>query len=609
MIIQGIFFLLLIQVYLAQHCGDNKIRIPRAFRHELRFLLFSDIYTLTPLARISTAVKHYQQKDVPLILVLPGDFLFPIDKIEYDYGKSMVRILNELSEFGIISLGNHEDIDLKELNKRMEEFKYPIVASNFPSSVLSCLQPSVILEMNEEPILGFIGLLSHSHNVVPKISFGGHPMGNPFEAAQQLAEDFRRQHLDMIALTHMEMEEDKQLVSQLADHNLLAVFGGHDHEIILPKEEEQESGPIFKCGINGDAFCVLDFAWNKSSPSVKPSIHMHVEHSRDFEEDPRILEMINAVPLDNSTFTKFFEIPMDIHAETVTVRRQPSSMAGLILQYLVDSFEGKAEMALFSGGNLRGEKVFTNGDYFTLRDIKDLLPWVENYPVIVPLPGQLIEDWIIMTRGKPSAAYLQVNRNLTVEKETNKILSVNGETFDPNRIYQVIVNNIALNGTDNHTLFLEYLDAHKELKENIPIYPNFPEIFINHFSKLFLKRILNSMTVYEVDANHDHKLDVNELSSAFANIIQLQPTPPLMSAMLQLLGALNPFVNDAFVEERMVASYLGRNSTTYNEGAMNEEFVSVSPSSSFQTQIPPPTPAVLLELETSASSSEEQFQQ
>jgi 2',3'-cyclic-nucleotide 2'-phosphodiesterase (5'-nucleotidase family) len=248
---------------------------------------------LTPLARISTAVKYYQQKDVPLILVLPGDFLFPIDKIEYDYGKSMVQILNELSEYGIISLGNHEDIELSELNKRMQEFKYPIVASNFPSSVLSCLQSSVVLEMDDQPILGFIGLLSNSHNVVPKISFGGHPMENPFHIAKQLSEDFQHQNLDVIALTHMEIEEDRELAPQL--DNLLAIFGGHDHEIIL-----KEESPIYKCGVNGDAFCVLDFIWNDTLPSGKPTIRSQVKQSKDFAEDPRILEMINAVPLDNS---------------------------------------------------------------------------------------------------------------------------------------------------------------------------------------------------------------------------------------------------------------------------------------------------------------------
>jgi hypothetical protein len=291
----------------------------------------------------------------------------------------------------------------------------------------------------------------------------------------------------------------------------------------------------------------------------------------------------------------------------VTVRRRPCPMAELILQYLVDSFEGKAEMALFSGGNLRGEKVFTNGDYFSLRDIKDLLPWMENYPVILPLPGQLIENWIVLTRTKPSGAYLQVNHNLKIDKD--KILSVNGEPFDPYRLYNVMVNNIVLNGTDNHTLFLDYLELHAELKENIPIYSNYPQIFIQHFSKLFLKRILNTFSLFEIDTSLDHKLDVHELSSAFAHLIRLPPTPPILSSMLQLLGALNPFVENAFVEETAIASYLGRNFTTTTMGGeMNEEFFAVK-TSSFQTQIPQPAASIVLELEATASSPEENFQQ
>jgi 2',3'-cyclic-nucleotide 2'-phosphodiesterase (5'-nucleotidase family) len=72
-------------------------------------------------------------------------------------------------------------------------------------------------------------------------------------------------------------------------------------------------------------------------------------------------------------------------------------MARILLQDLVNSFEGKADLAIMSGGNIRGGDDYNNQKWFTLTDLQRIFPY-DDIPIVISLPGEIIEKMIFHSR-------------------------------------------------------------------------------------------------------------------------------------------------------------------------------------------------------------------
>jgi hypothetical protein len=276
-------------------------------------------------------------------------------------------------------------------------------------------------------------------------------------------------------------------------------------------------------------------------------------------------------------------------SSTEFVRFQTSQLASFLLQYLVDAFEGKADLALMGGGMIRSKKFYPPGSWYTYGHLKDEFPFTNNKVIILSLPGELIQRMIYNSRLHPKTdgAFLHVNENVHFypnKEDPNQIHSINGELFDPVQIYRVVMNSVVLEGVDGYDDLLNYLQMNKNQhseEENIHsieiVHSNFQQFYLHYFAKEFLKDMLlspppsitptfppsgfisspSSLSArstgfsHLMDVNQNQKIEINELSSFFTmKYPEIEPSFPILSSMLQLLGSTNSHDKEnAFVEE------------------------------------------------------------
>lgn len=221
---------------------------------------FNDVYTLENFPRVKTLIMKEQargKRDGTLVLVsIGGDFLAPYLLSTLDHGRGMVDVLNSLPTSHAI-LGNHEcDVPHDALLTRMDEFKGTWINSNF-SALQSRSGPMPthdVLELAGWRI-GIIGLLCNYPHLYRPSSFDGKAaqIEDPIETVKAML-TAQLAHCDkVIALTHLDLEDDRELARQCP--SLAAVLGGHDHKVVDVREGNVR---IVKAGMNAKQCAIVE---------------------------------------------------------------------------------------------------------------------------------------------------------------------------------------------------------------------------------------------------------------------------------------------------------------------------------------------------------------
>mmetsp|Transcript_27926 Transcript_27926/g.46196 ORF Transcript_27926/g.46196 Transcript_27926/m.46196 type:complete len:325 (+) Transcript_27926:3-977(+) len=123
----------------------------------------------------------------------------------------------------------------------------------------------------------------------------------------------------------------------------------------------------------------------------------------------------------------------------------------------------RAECGLMNAGNIRGGKTYPEDqEWFTWSDLKAEIPFQVGITA-VSLPGQVLEDVINHSRRQArqsppvtSGGYIQTCDNIEFDEEQQKIISIQGEPFDPERHYLTSFPTNWFAGMDGHTPLLEW---------------------------------------------------------------------------------------------------------------------------------------------------------
>lgn len=208
------------------------------------FFAVNDTYEIAPLAggaeggmaRVATAFRREQAKHGHTFFVHAGDFLSPsvIGTLHREgkriAGKQMIETMNAAG-VQYVAFGNHEfDLEEADLIARIEESEFQWIAANVRHRKEGKVQPftqrgkplpaSVILQA--DPLK--IGMLSVSIPAdKPYVEFE-----DVFAAAEREYRLLVPQCDAVVALTHLEVAQDKELAQRLP--KLALIIGGHDHE-------------------------------------------------------------------------------------------------------------------------------------------------------------------------------------------------------------------------------------------------------------------------------------------------------------------------------------------------------------------------------------------
>ncbi len=461
---------------------------------------FSDIGELDPieagrvggLARLATLLKDVRRRSQPVLLTLGGDYLSPsaIGTARVDgeplAGRQTVDVLNRIG-LDWATFGNHDfDVSESAFRTRLAETRFGIVSSNvtdaagqpFPGTVQSVVLP--VRAGGRQIQLGLIGLTVDS-NRAAWVRYRP-----PIEAAREQLTLLEGRADAVIALTHLDLAVDQELVEQSPQIDL--VLGGHDHENWYLRR-----GPSFASLVKGDAnvrsVAVVTMTFGKAR--TRPAVTSRLQLVDDrIARDPGIESQIRRWTA--SAFEGFKNVgfsPNSLVANTtetldgreITVRNQPGRLTDLILAGFVRE-AGPADLALLNGGAIRIDDTIPPGP-LTEYDAIRVLPF-GGIVLKASLDGSLVASVLdIGLKNRGTGGYLQT---WGVSRQGNQWL-VQGRPLDLARRYLVALPDFLLTGREVNLPFLtrtnpavhdvqEFRDLRKALIDELrAAYPDPPK--------------------------------------------------------------------------------------------------------------------------------------
>jgi len=381
---------------------------------------------------------------------LNGDFLSPCTLTAIDGGRAMTEALSH-AKVDYVMLGNHEfDFGFDVPVARMQAFPGKCLNGNITNAPINKLPKYDVVSVGDKKVV-FTGLLTEDTSIyapsnVPVIT-------KPATAAVEVWDEATKQlgkAPDLfVPMTHMLVPEDKATAVEISKHEQLGkctplILGGHEHDMYV---DEAGRSTIVKVGQDAERLGVCDVWWDANG---KVHSKVSVLPITEFEEDASAKEFVTA---KHDFLNQMMSAPIasvETPMSSKKVRFEPSGVATFLLSFVQRNlkYTMKADMAMVQGGFVRYKKDYGEGD-FTMVDLFGEFAF-EGPFCVIPLKGEIIQQSTINTRSakKPAPNFLHFSKDVVVEGEeaNHRIVSVSGEQFDPEKIYQVAIYHHLLTG-------------------------------------------------------------------------------------------------------------------------------------------------------------------
>jgi 5'-nucleotidase/UDP-sugar diphosphatase len=269
----------------------------------------------------------------------------------------------------------------------------------------------------------------------------------------------------VVAITHLDIATDRLLAQAVPTIDIM--LGGHDHNI-----HSQYQGEVFihKSGQNGMFLSEIEFSIEKKTLtfgdksmtkiSILPNIQILL--NRDYEPDPVTKEHIETwnkmLPKDSTD--PICLIAKTLYSVTERVRTRETNMASLFADALKVQFD--ADMAMVTGGAVRGDGIYYPGTYFTKGMLDKEAPFPNKCMVVeitgktflqaveygLSFAGQTVGAWPHFSRG----VNIEFDRDLPVGSRVIRALLKNKE-IDPEKTYTFASNSFIFDGGDGYAAF------------------------------------------------------------------------------------------------------------------------------------------------------------
>jgi 2',3'-cyclic-nucleotide 2'-phosphodiesterase (5'-nucleotidase family) len=436
------------------------------------FLQINDVYEIAPLdnghsaglARVAYLNKELKKKNPKgTYFVLAGDFLSPsvIGTLRYQgeriQGKQMVDVLNHAG-LDLVTFGNHEfDYDDEApvvLNKRIEESTFRWVIANMqhregnktmPFSKDGADFPTSVILDNGKVRVGLLGVCLPINKDYVQVT-------DPLEAARREYDDLKNRCDVVVALTHLDVADDKRLAEQVP--GLALIMGGHDHDHMQLKVGKVA---IAKADANAKTVYIhsLHFDRKKHLLNLESELKTIDETIPD---DPKTAASVTKwQQIANESFRELGFEPTELVYTTsepwdgreATVRREQGALTSTIAQSMYQAFPG-SDLAVFNGGSVRVDDVLEGP--ITQYDIVRILPFGGGISQ-VNMTGELLEKVLkagLLSRGKGGFLH---HANVRYD-DPSQAWYIAEQPLDTARTYKVVMPDFLLTGKEFGMSFL-----------------------------------------------------------------------------------------------------------------------------------------------------------
>ncbi|CAO3358682.1 bifunctional metallophosphatase/5'-nucleotidase [Azospirillum melinis] len=435
----------------------------------LTFLHVNDVYEIAPVkgqggfGPLMTLLKRERAAAPDAITTVGGDFLSPSLLSGTTRGEQMIALFNAIG-VDAVTFGNHEfDFGPDLLKQRMAESKFPWIGTNVRSadgSAFAGTVPSWTRTIDGITV-GFLGLITPD---TARLSSAGPSLDFPpvLETAAATVKELRAKGASVVvALTHLTIEEDRELASKVKGIDL--ILGGHDHD---PISFYEGSTLILKAGHDAQYLGVVKLAVETKDAGKGPATttvptEWRFVTTAGVAPDPEVETVVEGYTrrLDSDLAAVIGTTTTELDSRKDVVRSREASMGNLIADALRDTL--KADVAITNGGGIRADALHPAGSKLTRKDIFAELPF-GNVGVLVEMSGQdlisTLEHGVSKVEEKAGRFPQVSGLTMTYDPKApagRRVTSImiGGRQVDPQATYRVATNDYMLKGGDGYAAF------------------------------------------------------------------------------------------------------------------------------------------------------------
>ncbi len=417
----------------------------------ITLLQMNDVYEIDPvnggkeggLARVATLRDRLLRRNPNTITVLAGDLFSPSALGTAPYkdgrlnGKQIVATMNALG-LDYITFGNHEfDLKKKPFYDRLEESNFTWISSNCLTENGKAF-PGVIADK----IIDIKGVKVGIFGVtLPKNKTDYVTYKDPFEIAQQKVAELRPEVDILIALTHLNKDDDIRLAEKFPEIDL--ILGGHEHEN-MQLWRGKGFTPVFKADANARTVYIHDLSYNKNDKNAENKLTISSKLQRitdalpDQEKTAKVVKKWRDIGyagfrekgLQPERIVAVSDVALD--GREASVRNFSTKLTKIIAQAMLRA-SGTAQLSLYNSGAVRIDDILPAG-MITEYDIIRILPFGGNV-VTVTMKGAVLKR--VLEQGqtnKGGGGFLQTSK---VSGGNEAPWVINGEPLDEKKEYQV----------------------------------------------------------------------------------------------------------------------------------------------------------------------------
>ncbi len=433
---------------------------------KLTFLHINDIYEIAPVkgqggfAPLMTLLKQERQRDSGAVTTVGGDFLSPSLLSGTTRGDQMIALFNAIG-VDAVTFGNHEfDFGNDVLKARIAESKFPWIGTNVlaedgkPYGGAVSTWTKTVGDVK----VGFLGVITPEtarlSSAGPDVRFSD-VKESATAAVKRLKDDGANV---IVALTHLTIEEDRELAFKVKGIDL--VLGGHDHD---PISFYEGSTLILKAGHDGQYLGVVELAVSTKATDKGPATTVLPTQWRftttaGVTPDAEVATLVKAYTdqLDTTLAGIIGTTGTDLDSRKDVVRTQEATMGNLIADAMREVL--KADVAITNGGGIRADALRPAGSKITRKDIFAELPF-GNVGVVTELKGSdllsALEHGVSKVEEKagrfPQVSGVTFTYDPKLPSGTRVIeAKVGGRPLDPAATYKVATNDYMLKGGDGY---------------------------------------------------------------------------------------------------------------------------------------------------------------
>lgn len=429
-------------------------------------LSFNDVYEIVPdkegrggFASMQTLLNQERETATYHVTTVNGDFLSPCVLSIFDKGAHRIDLFNRLG-VDMVVLGNHEfDFGPDVVKERIAESKFPWLTANafgIDGKPFTGDQQTVLVDVDGVKI-GFFGLVTvetpELSSTEKKVCFS--PLAF---TARQMIKDLKAKGADVIvALTHLLVAEDRQLAKEVPEIDV--ILGGHDHDPITWYDDKTF---IHKSGQNAYYLARIDLIIEKEEGKrtrVFPSWKVLI--NKGLPEDPSVAAVVTEYQtmLDRVTAETLATTHVEINTLYSCVRTEETVIGNLVADAIRIGCE--ADVAIISGGIIRGNKIYHPGTPISMKDLYAEMPFGNNN-VVIEVPGsaiwEAIENGLSQFEGK-AGRFPQVSGLKFVFDESRPVgsrlidVTIHGRPLEHEHLYTVATVDYMFNGGDGYSMF------------------------------------------------------------------------------------------------------------------------------------------------------------